>query len=123
MAKSISVKRKKRGRPATGTDPLVGVRLPLALINTIDAWAKRQGAASRSDAIRRLLEQSLTNSQPPQKTSKKAASKAREMAGQEIDRLGDQSLPDEERERRKRRLTKGPSEFRDMRGDIPKPKG
>jgi hypothetical protein len=39
------------------------------------------------------------------------------------DWLGDQSLPDEERERRKRRLTKGPSEFRDMRGDIPKPKG
>jgi hypothetical protein len=45
------------------------------------------------------------------------------MASQEIDRLGDASLPADEHERRKRRLTKGPSEFRDMRGDIlPKPK-
>ena len=45
------------------------------------------------------------------------------MAGQELDRLGDRSLPVEEREKRKRRLTKGPPEFRDIRGDIPKPKG
>jgi hypothetical protein len=47
------------------------------------------------------------------------------MAGQEIDRLlGDPgSLPVDERERRKRRLTRGPSEFREIRGDLPKPKG
>jgi hypothetical protein len=47
------------------------------------------------------------------------------MAGQAIDRLlGDAgSLPVDERERRKRRLTKGPSEFREIRGDLPKPKG
>jgi hypothetical protein len=37
--------------------------------------------------------------------------------------IGDASLPADERERRKRRLTKGPSEFRDMRGDLPKTKG
>jgi hypothetical protein len=123
MAKSISVKRKKRGRPATGTDPFVGVRLPPALINTIDAWGKRQGTASRSEAIRALIERGLVDVQPPRKLDKKAASKAREMAGQELDRLGNQSLPVEERERRKRRLTKGPPEFRDIRGDIPKPKG
>ncbi|MCE3257745.1 MAG: hypothetical protein K0Q64_1828, partial [Nitrobacter vulgaris] len=51
---------------------------------------------------------------------------AREMAGQEIDRrLDEASIPaGEERARRKRRLTKGPSEFREMRGDIPtKPRG
>ena len=50
------------------------------------------------------------------------ASKARELAGRELDRLGDASLPADERERRKRRLTKGPTEFREMRGDLPKPK-
>jgi hypothetical protein len=54
-----------------------------------------------------------------------SAAKAREMAGQAIDRLpGDAgSLAVDERERRKRRLTKGPGEFREIRGDLPKPKG
>ena len=46
----------------------------------------------------------------------KKAAKASEMAAQEIDRLIDPSAPDEERQRRKRRLIKGPGEFRDVRG-------
>src|SRR5262245_43439618 len=45
----------------------------------------------------------------------KRAAKAREMAGQAVDRLIDPSAPDEERHRRKRRLLKGPKEFRDIR--------
>jgi hypothetical protein len=47
------------------------------------------------------------------------------MAGQAIDRLlGDAgSLPVDEQERRKRRLTKGPSEFREIRADLPERKG
>jgi hypothetical protein len=43
------------------------------------------------------------------------AAKARAMAGQEIDRLSDLSATEEERQRRKRRLLKGPKEFRDVR--------
>ena len=50
----------------------------------------------------------------------KRAAKAREMASQEIDRLSDLSATDEERQRRKRRLLKGPKEFRDIRGKRPK---
>jgi Phage terminase large subunit (GpA) len=50
----------------------------------------------------------------------KRAAKAREMASQEIDRLSDPSATDEERKRRKRRLLKGPKEFRDVRGNRPK---
>jgi hypothetical protein len=50
----------------------------------------------------------------------KRAAKAREMASQEIDRLSDPSATDEERQRRKRRLLKGPKEFRDVRGDSPR---
>jgi hypothetical protein len=42
------------------------------------------------------------------------------MAGREIDPLGDQAATGEERAHRKRRLIKGPREFRDMRGDVPK---
>jgi ribosomal protein S27E len=45
----------------------------------------------------------------------KRAAKAREMASQEIERLSDTSATDEERQRRKRRLLKGPKEFRDIR--------
>lgn len=55
MAKSISVKRKKAGRPATGTEPLYGVRIADALMKQIMDWAKAEGA-SRSEAIRRLVE-------------------------------------------------------------------
>ena len=46
----------------------------------------------------------------------KKTAKASEMAAEEIDRLIDPSAPDEERQRCKRRLLKGPKEFRDMRG-------
>jgi hypothetical protein len=58
MVKSISVKRKSVGRPATGVDPLVGVRFPQDVINKIDTWAKLS-ALSRSEAIRRLVELGL----------------------------------------------------------------
>ena len=59
MAKSISVKRKKAGRPATGTDPLYGVRITDALMTQIMNWASANGA-TRSEAIRRLVELGLT---------------------------------------------------------------
>jgi hypothetical protein len=48
------------------------------------------------------------------------AAKARAMAGREIDRLSDPSATDEERQRRKRRLLKGPKEFRDVRSNRPR---
>jgi hypothetical protein len=51
---------------------------------------------------------------------KRSQRKAAEMAGREIDRLADQSATNEEQVRRKRRLIKGPREFRNMRGDLPK---
>jgi Arc/MetJ-type ribon-helix-helix transcriptional regulator len=122
MAKSITVKPKKRGRPATGRDPFVGIRLPPKLISEIDGWAKKAEAQSRSEAIRRLVELGLTGSQPMKQRSPKAAAKALDLAGQQIDKLIDPSAPAEERQQRKRRLLKGPSEFRDIRGDLPKPK-
>jgi thiol-disulfide isomerase/thioredoxin len=50
------------------------------------------------------------------------AAKAREMAGQAVDRLTDLSATDEERQSRKRRLLKGPKEFREIRDKRRKPK-
>ena len=58
--KSIPVIRKKLGRPPTGQDPVLAVRLPVALRSDIESWAKQQNdKPSRSEAIRRLLEFAL----------------------------------------------------------------
>jgi hypothetical protein len=56
MARSISAKPKKRGRgrPATGRDPMIGLRLPKAEIASLDRWAKANGL-TRSEAIRVLI--------------------------------------------------------------------
>jgi hypothetical protein len=90
---------------------------------TIDSWAsKQEDKPPRSEAIRRLVEIGLAGSQPMGQRSPKAASKASELAGRQIDKLADSLATDEERHSRKRRLLKGPAEFRDIRGDLAKPK-
>jgi len=59
MARSIKkVTPKKRGRPATGKDPLVSTRMSVGLIGEIDGWADRS-EIKRSEAIRRLVELGL----------------------------------------------------------------
>jgi hypothetical protein len=57
---SISAKPKKRGRPATGRDPMIGLRASPKLRRQIEAWAKRQDdKPSLSEAMRRLIEAGL----------------------------------------------------------------
>ena len=120
MKKSIRVKPKKRGRPATGKDPLVGARLPPALIDQLDAWASR-GSIGRSEAMRRLLERALAiELQDDLGTAE--GQKASTLADRAAERLVDKSLPVEEQQRRKRALIKGPKEFREIREDLPKDK-
>jgi hypothetical protein len=53
---------------------------------------------------------------------KQSQCKAAELAAREIDRLGGQAATSEERAKRKRRLIKGPQEFRHLRGDLSKTK-
>lgn len=62
MAKSTTVREKKksRGRPATGYDPLVAARFPVEMISRVDQWAHAIGI-SRSEAIRRLVELGLAS--------------------------------------------------------------
>ena len=52
-------RRKKRGRPATGRDPIVPVSLPAKLLRDIDAWSSvyrdEFEGMDRSTAIRCLL--------------------------------------------------------------------
>jgi hypothetical protein len=58
MPKSIKAKPKRRGRPATGKDPMVGFRFPLQMIEAIDEHAVELGV-SRSEAARQLIEAGL----------------------------------------------------------------
>lgn len=58
MSKSIKAKPKKRGRPATGKDPMVGFRFPAPMIEAIREFAAAEGV-SRSEAARRLVELGL----------------------------------------------------------------
>jgi len=118
-------KKKKRGRPATGRDPVTAIRLPEDLRVRVEAWAiKLSDTPSRSEAIRRLVEMGLASARPPiAKASRKTVARASKLAGQMIDTLSDGTAPIEEREKRKRRLIKGPPEFREMRTDLPRSKG
>jgi len=105
----------------TGRMLLSAIRLPPKLTAAIDKWTEENGVTSRSEAIRRLVELGLAAS-PLRRRNLEAASKALELAAQEIDKLLEPSIPEEERHRRKRRLLKGPKEFRDIRGDLSKQK-
>jgi Arc/MetJ-type ribon-helix-helix transcriptional regulator len=69
MPKSITVHQKKRGRgrPATGRDPAVTVRLPKPVIVAINKWCKANAIDSRSEAIRRLIEHGLAAAREPEK--------------------------------------------------------
>ena len=100
----------------------MSARLPRSMINQVEEWAARNDA-TRSEAIRRLVEIGLAETEPLKRRSPKAVSKAADLAGQQIDKLTNSSATVEEQQKRKRRLLKGPEEFRDIRGDIPKPKG
>jgi hypothetical protein len=60
VSNSNSVLRKKRGRPATGQDPVVTFRWGAGFIRAIDNWRnKERDKPSRSEAIRWLIGQGL----------------------------------------------------------------
>jgi len=99
------------------------MRVPTSFLAAIDQWRRKQpDLPARAEAIRRLVELGLAGSRPMRPRSPKAVAKAVDLAGKQIDKLSDPSATAEERQQRKRRLLKGPREFRDIRGDLPKPK-
>lgn len=114
---SRSTNTKSRGRPPTGQDPVSAVRLPADLTREVDVWATKNRAPSRSEAIRRLVELGLSAAHYSLPHSPKTRTKAAALAAEAIDRQIDQSAPPEEQASRKRRLLKGPKEFRDIRKD------
>jgi hypothetical protein len=103
--------------------PQIGVRVDDDLIKRLDEWRKRQDdLPSRPEAIRRLVELGLTVRARPKQTFHARAARAHEAARKQLDQLADQSASAEEQASRKRRLLKGPEEFRDIRLDRPKKK-
>ena len=116
-----NLRKTPRGRPAgRRTSGTIPVRLEPETIAAIDTWTAGH-ELTRSEAIARLIEIGLAAARRAG-MRRKHASKAFELASAAIDRLADPSLSDEERHLRKRRLLKGPREFRDLR-DRPKAKG
>jgi hypothetical protein len=141
MAKPNKViPKKKRGRPATGRHPLTALRLPPNLTKAIEAWAIIQGdQPNRSEAIRRLIEFGLTVKPirtrrgrsldlgamakiEPATAKITRLVRARELAAEMIDKMGDPTAHPDERAQRRQRLTKGPPEFLEDRVDLPKVK-
>jgi metal-responsive CopG/Arc/MetJ family transcriptional regulator len=117
MARSATEIRKRPGRHRAGRDPVATVRLPRTMWGQIDRWRREHGAKTRSEAIERLVEQAL-GSDPKRRRSRKLAVKVSKLATREIDRLADPSATKEEQTKRKRRLIKGPPEFRGVRRNI-----
>ena len=73
---------KRRGRPATGHDPVSAIRLSPTLKLKIDNWAKQQDdRPSRSGAIRRLLNLALNS----EKTIKEAVPPSKVPSGTKND--------------------------------------
>jgi hypothetical protein len=95
---------------------MVTMRMPADLIANVEGWAKSQDDLSgRSAAIRRLVEIGLTigaKASPSQRLRTVRAYRAKDII--------DPTAPPEERAQRRRRLTKGPEEFREVRVDRQK---
>src|SRR5437763_1926737 len=117
-------KRPGSGRKPTGTDPARTIRLSDKFIASVDAWAADQpDLPARSEAIRRLVELGLSINPKAKQPSPAHAARAKELARTAIDKMTDATAPADEQAQRRRRLTKGPLEFREARMDQPKAKG
>ena len=102
----------------------MGFRADPAIRASIVRWAELQlDKPTLSEAIRRLVEMAL-KSVPSKRIAKPGRRlRAKELASEAIEKMGDPNASPEERDQRRRRLTKGPSEFREDRVDLPKTKG
>lgn len=123
MKKTISAKQKYPGRPATGITPMVGFRADEKTRAAIVKWAENQpDTPTLSEAIRRLVELGLGIKAKPKQAPAERAARAKELASKAIDSLTGGQPDNDETATRKRRLIKGPEEFREMRVDRAKTK-
>ena len=85
--------------------------------NDCIVWARIATSDDQREQFLELAKKWISDAESIDQRIGLRAAKASEMAGEEIDRLGDPLATDEERQLRKRRLIKGPQEFRDIRSN------
>jgi hypothetical protein len=61
---------RKGGRPATGRDPVIAIRIPEALCDQVDEWGAERGM-TRSASIRRWIENGVNERWKPLKAKPK----------------------------------------------------
>jgi hypothetical protein len=83
-------------------------------------WARRATSDDEREQFLELAKEWMSDAESVDQGIELQRAKASEMAGEEIDRLGDPLATDEARQLRKRRLIKGPQEFRDIRSNRAK---
>ncbi|WP_050996357.1 hypothetical protein, partial [Bradyrhizobium yuanmingense] len=100
------------------------VRLTRELLDLVDAWALSQKQRpNRSEAVQLLVKTALEGlrdrpmREAPDSNRESPRIRAKELASDAIDGLGDASATSEDRASRKGRLMKGPEEFRNVRRD------
>jgi hypothetical protein len=94
------------------------MRLSDEFLTKVDAWATLQiDRPGRSEAIRRLVELGLTVKPKARPRAASQRDRARELAGKAIDKMADAGASNDDQAGRKRRLIKGPEEFRQARVD------
>ena len=60
LAKQKQERKRGPGRPATGFDPMVGLRMPLEEREAVEVWGAKQNPPLKfSKAVRELVRQSL----------------------------------------------------------------
>jgi hypothetical protein len=97
---------------------MIGLRASPELRESIEQWAAIQGdTPGLSEAIRRLVEIGLSHAPRNGRLSPAARDKASALAADVVDQLTDSTVPEEEKQKRKRKLIHGPREFRDVRKD------
>jgi hypothetical protein len=100
---------------------MVSSRMPEPTVAAVDGWSAKN-ATTRSDAIRRLVELGLTVKTKSAPTNRMRATRAAELAAEALASLSVGAADTSEQADRRRRLTKGPLEFREHRVDLPKAK-
>jgi hypothetical protein len=119
MKKTTRAKQNITGQPRT--TPLMGFRADPVIRASIIRWAEKQpDRPTLSEAIRRLVALGLTVRTKVKQPSAARAHRAKELATKTIEKMMDPSASPEDRAQRKRRLVKGPSEFRQHRADQPR---
>jgi hypothetical protein len=100
---------------------MVGFPASPGMRASVVRWAEHQpDLPSRSEATRRLVEFGLTVKAKGRRPSEGQRIRAREMAGKTIDEMTDTGATPDDQATCKKRLIKGPEEFREVRVDRPK---